>query len=84
MNIVTERSGWILHRIADALADRLDYVRINAWRGRFDVTYFMPYYKLGPTSAPRTMALFTHREDGDAKIEAAWDRCAAAVDCCVA
>lgn len=84
MNIVTERSGWILHRMARALAERLDYVQINAWRDRADITYFMPYYRLAKTRSPVKMALFTHRDVGFAKYENAWDRCAAEADCCVA
>ncbi len=83
VNIVTERSAWILRRTAKALAARLPYVRINAWWGRFDIVFFMPYYRFRPVPGSRTMALFTHREDGDARLERAWDECAAAVDCCV-
>jgi glycosyltransferase involved in cell wall biosynthesis len=84
VNIVTERSRWILTRIARALADRLDYIRINAWRGSFDITYFMPYYRYAATTSPVTAALFTHRDVGFAKYEEAWDRCREKVDCCVA
>lgn len=84
VKIVTERPGWILHRIARAIADRLDYVRINPRWGRFDVVYFMPNYEFRKVAGAKTTALFTHREDGVVAKERVWDHCVANVDCCLA
>jgi hypothetical protein len=60
VNVVTEGEGWILHRCARELADRLPGVTINA-RGHADLTYYMPAYCwTRPDARDPAVGLFTH------------------------
>lgn len=61
VNVVTESVGWILHRCAQELADRLPDVTVNGPRRRADLTYYMPAYVFTrPTDVDPAIGLFTH------------------------
>jgi hypothetical protein len=61
INIITEQPGWILHRCAQELANRLPDITVNGPRGSGDLTYYMPAYCwTKPEARDPAIGLWTH------------------------
>jgi hypothetical protein len=61
VNCVTEEPGWILHRCARELADRIPGVTINGNRALAALNYYLPAYRSdGPKAGEPAVGFFTH------------------------
>jgi glycosyltransferase involved in cell wall biosynthesis len=63
VNLVFVADGWILERSAREIGSRVAGVSLNGRRQETKLTYFINYAQYEEVDG-RSMALFTHREDG--------------------